>query len=326
MSKKANPTVIGLFIVAGVVLGVTGLVVFSSGNLFSHKQRFILYFDSSMKGMNPGAPVQYRGVTIGKVTEVLIAHNQAPDDRSMPLIVEIDQTSLRRETDRRIEISSDAALQRLVADGLRARLDAANLITGVLMVQLEVSPDNPPPVYHQLKKEYPEIPTAPTDIDVLMRNIARMDVKGIADKLNAILTRLDALLADVDLKATFASVTNLLASVNGVVSSKELTNSLASLHRTLDKFGDLATNIDSRVGPVASDLTNTLDQMQSTLADLRVAVQGMSAMVAPDARLQGQLTGALDQLGRAARAIADLADFLKRNPNALIKGRTPEKP
>jgi paraquat-inducible protein B len=194
------------------------------------------------------------------------------------------------------------------------------------MVQLEVTRDSPPPVYHQLTKEYPEIPTAPTDIDVLMRNIARMDIKGIADKLNSILTRLDTLLAGVDLKAMTSGVTNLLASVSGVVNSKELTNSLTSLHRTLDKFGDLATNLDNRVGPVAGDLTKTLDQVQSTLAELRVTAQGMSAIVAPDARLQGELNRALDQLARAARSISELADFLKRNPNALIKGRSPEKP
>lgn len=53
MSKKANPTVIGAFIVAGLVLGGIGLSVFGSGHLFSKKQKFILYFDGSMKGMSP---------------------------------------------------------------------------------------------------------------------------------------------------------------------------------------------------------------------------------------------------------------------------------
>jgi paraquat-inducible protein B len=87
------------------------------------------------------------------------------------------------------------------------------------------------------------------------------------------------------------------------------------LHRTLDDFDSVAKRID----------TNTLVQVQATLADLRLAVQGVSSMVAPDAPVQTELAGALDQLDHAARSVAELADFLKRNPNALIFGRTPPK-
>jgi paraquat-inducible protein B len=65
--------------------------------------------------------------------------------------------------------------------------------------------------------------------------------------------------------------------------------------------------------------------VQTTLADLRVAIQGMSAAVAPDSPLQAELTSALNQLSNAARSIAELTEFLKRNPDALITGRTPPK-
>ncbi len=315
MSKKANPTIIGAFIVAGLVLGVTGLLVFSSGNLFSKKQKFILYFDGSMKGMNPGAPVQYKGVTIGSVLDVYIAHNQAPDDHTMPVVIQIDQSLLRVKTDRTMDLGSEEELKRMVAGGLRGRLDAASLITGVLMVQLDLMPDAPPPVLHQVEKEYPEIPTAPTNIQALLANLAKLDIQGIADKLNSILARLDTKLGDLDVKAMNAGITNLLASLDRIIGSPELTNSLASLHHTLDDFGALAKNID----------TNTLVQVQATLADLRVAVQGLSTVVAPDAPVQTELTGMLDQLSNAARSIAELTEFLKRNPNALITGRTPPK-
>ena len=315
MSKKANPTVIGVFIVAGLVLGGIGLIVFSSGNLFSKKQKFILYFDGSMKGMSPGAPVQYNGVTIGSVLDVYITHNQAPNDQSMPVVIQIDQSLLQTKTDRMIDLSSEEKLKEMVAKGLRGRLDTASFITGVLMVQLELVTNAPPPVYHQVGKEYHEIPTASTNIQMLLANLAKLDIQGIADKLDSILARLDTKLGEIDVRAMNAGVTNLLASLNRVVGSPELTNSLASLHRTLDDFDSLAKRID----------TNTLVQVQATLADLRLAVQGVSTMVAPDAPVQTELAGALDQLDNAARSIAELADFLKRNPNALITGRTPPK-
>ncbi len=315
MSKKANPTVIGAFIVAGLVLGGIGLSVFGSGHLFSKKQKFILYFDGSMKGMSPGAPVQYNGVTIGSVLDVYIAHNQAPDDDSMPVLIEIDQSMLRVKNDRMLDFGSEAKLKEMVAKGLRGQLDTASFITGVLMVQLQLVTNAPPPVYHQVGKQYHEIPTASTNIQMLLANLAKLDIQGMADKLDSILARLDTKLGDVDVKAINAGVTNLLASLDRIVGSPELTNSLASLHHTLDDIDSLAKRID----------TNTLVQVQATLADLRLAVQGVSSMVAPDAPVQTELTGALDQLDNAARSIAELADFLKRNPNALITGRTPPK-
>ena len=106
MSKKVNPTLLGAFIVAGLVLGVIGLIIFSSTNLFSTKHRFILYFESTMKGMEKGAPVQFKGVTIGTVVDVFIAHNQGPDDHAMPLIIEVDEALLHYTSDRRLNLDT----------------------------------------------------------------------------------------------------------------------------------------------------------------------------------------------------------------------------
>ena len=75
MSKKANPTSIGLFLILGMALGLAAVLIFSSRSLFHTRQKVILYFDTSLKGLNPGAPVKFRGVTIGSVLEVLIRHN-----------------------------------------------------------------------------------------------------------------------------------------------------------------------------------------------------------------------------------------------------------
>jgi paraquat-inducible protein B len=315
MSKKANPTVIGLFIVAGVVLGVAGLIIFSSGNLFSKKHKYILYFEGSMKGMNIGAPVQLKGVTIGSVVDVYVQHNQALDDQASPLIIQIDEKTLHTYTDRRTDLSSKEEIDKLVARGLRAKLDAASFVTGVLMVELSIESNAPPPVYHQIKPEYLEIPTTPTAIQMLLANLGKFDIKAMGDKLNSILAKIDNGLGNLDVKAINAGVTNLLASINQVVGSPELTNSLTSLHNTLDNFGALAKTID----------TNTLVQVQASLADLRTTVQNLSAMTAPDSPVQTELAGALEQLSNAARSIAELTEFLKHNPNALITGRTPPK-
>src|SRR2546422_6787776 len=191
MSKKANPASIGVFLVAGLALGVAGLLVFSSQNLFHPQQKDILYFNASLKGLNPGAPVKFRGVTIGSVAEVLIRHNQASDDFSMPVIIKIDKKLAQSKSDEQLEIGSEARLSLLIGQGFRGGLDAESLVTGVLYIALDILPNASPPQFHQLTPEYEEIPTMPTPIQQLLANLARFDIGGVSQKLNTVLTRLE---------------------------------------------------------------------------------------------------------------------------------------
>src|SRR5262247_3118194 len=99
MSKKANPTSIGLFLICGLALTVAAVLAFTSRSAFHPRQKEILYFSTSLKGLNPGAPVKFRGVTIGSVVEVLIRHNQSNEDFSMPVIITIDKKVVQAKSD-----------------------------------------------------------------------------------------------------------------------------------------------------------------------------------------------------------------------------------
>ena len=328
MSKKANPTFVGLFIVIGLALGLVGLILFSSGKLFSKQHRFILYFNASLKGLNPGAPVKLRGVTIGSVVEVLIAHNQKTNDFAMPVIIEINQNLLQAKSDRQVTTGSRATVEDFVNRGLRGQLDSESLVTGVLYVELEILSDAPPPVFHQLTAEYPEIPTVPSAIQGLMSNLASFDIRGLSEKLHKLLNRLDETVTDLNMRQLSAGMTNLLATMNRVAGAPDLTNSLAALRLTLEDVRALVSKLDGRVDPLAASATNTLHEAQQTLAELRLGVENLNGIVAPHSPLQNDLAKTLDELGTAARAITDLAEFLKRNPNALISGKkiVPPKP
>ncbi len=321
MSQKANPTLIGIFIVSGLALGVVGLVVFGSGNLFSQKERMILFFDSSMKGLNPGAPVKWRGVTIGSVYEVLIRHNQASNDFSNPVIIEVDLEILEKKSDDPMNLDDPAFLKNRIQKGLRGRLDAESLVTGVLYVELAILSDPPRPVFHQLRAEYPEIPTVPTGIQELLANLGRVDFRGISEKLNSLLARLEESLAALDLKKINTGVTTLLASANTVLTSPDLTNSLTELKLTLSEARNLVRDTDGHLSSLSGSATNTLAEADRTLRELRRGLEALSGLIEPDAPFRTDATMALDQVANAARALADLAEFLQRNPNALITGR-----
>jgi paraquat-inducible protein B len=324
MSKKANPTSIGLFIVVGLALAVAGALVFSAGSLFRKQQKYILYFNVSLKGLDPGAPVKFRGVTIGKVQEVLIRHNQSSDDFAMPVIIAIDTKLTQTKSDEHVQFGKDR-LSYLIQQGFRARLDAESLVTGVLYIGMERVPNPPAPVFHQLKPEYPEIPTMPSQVQQLLANLERLDVGGLSEKLNTLLTRVDGSLSQLSVAEINAGLTNLLGSANRLVTTPDLTNSIAALRQTLAQAESLLKRIDGRVDPLADGLTNTLFDARKTLADVRVAVRNVSDLLSPDSAFRSDLMQALEQLGDAGRNIADLADFLERNPNSLLAGKKPPK-
>jgi paraquat-inducible protein B len=323
--KKTNSTALGVFLVIGLALGLAGVLLFSSGSLFHSQQKLILYFDGSLKGLNPGAPVKFRGVTIGKVDQVLIRHNQPTDDFAMPVIITVDKKLAQSKSDQMLQIGSQARLNENIRRGFRARLDAESLVTGVLYVSLDLVPDAPPPMFHQLGPEYIEIPTVPSQVQLLLDHLEHLDLPGISTKLTAVLTRLDTSLGQLDIVRINAGVTNLLGGANQLLASPDLTRSVAALRQTLEHAQGLLARIDARVDPLADSVTNTLFEAQHTLTDVRRVARNLSDLLGPDNAFGSDLTRALEQLGNAGRAVADLAEFLQRNPNALLAGRKKPK-
>jgi len=271
--------------------------------------------------LNPGAPVKYRGVTIGKVAEVLIRHNQASNDFSMPVIISIDKKLAQSKSDEQLEIGSEERLNLLIQQGFRGGLDADSLVTGVLYIALDIVPNAPPPHLHQLTPEYQEIPTMPTPIQQLLATLANSDFGGLAQRLNRVLTRLDSGLSQLNIGGISAEATNLLRSAHELITTLNLTNSIAGVTRTLDRAEALLKRIDGRVDPLVDHFTNTLSDAQQTLAEARRGIQSVVALLGPDASLRADVSQALEELTGASRAIADLAEFIQRNPNAVLTGR-----
>lgn len=306
MSKKINTTSIGLFIVTGVALGVTGLLLFSSSKLFSRTDQYIVYFNQSLNGLNEGAPVKYRGVTIGSVKRVMIQFNQATNDFSMPVVIELDEKLLRERLgagSEEVFTKSSGALH--IKMGLRATLQTESLVTGVLYIDLRRDPNAPPPVFHELTEVYYELPTEETQIQHLMENIGSFDLKSIETNLNALLTKLD----------------NTLGSLQMGQINQGISNDLAAVQTTLEQYRLVGEKLNTHIDPLADSITNTLAEATLTLGQLRGTGENLRTMLAPDSPLRNNLDQALQQLAGASESISSLAEFLKQHPNALITGR-----
>jgi paraquat-inducible protein B len=327
MSKKINTTSIGLFIVTGVALGVTGLLLVSSSKMFSKTRTLIVYFNESLNGLNEGAPVKYRGVTVGSVKQVMIRFNQASNDIAMPVILEIEDKLVHQRLGDAAGVvfytgtTEDRVREQRIKQGLRASLQTESLVTGVLYVDIRINPNAPPPVFHQLEAIYRELPSEPTQIQQLFENLGSLDIHGLQTNLNGLITQLDTTLGHLKMSDINAGVTNLLASVNRLVTNPDITNALAALRPTLDQYRELGAKVTSRVDPLADGITNSLAEADRALAQIRGAGENLRRVLAPDSPVLNELDRTLEQLAGASQSVAALADFLKEHPNALIAGR-----
>ena len=130
---------------------------------------------------------------------------------------------------------TDKVLDVLVQLGLRAQLDLQSLLTGKLQVSFDLFPGTKI-YYANLDKETPELPTIPSGMERLQQQLHKLDLEGMMK----------------DLRQT-------LAAIRSLATSPELAASIASLQSTLDDFGKLARNTNSKVGPLADSATRALD-------------------------------------------------------------------
>lgn len=175
--KKANKTLIGAFVVGAVVLLLIAIMVFGSGALFKQSDKYVLFFDGSIKGLSEGAPVIFRGVKIGNVNSVGLIYNKEMKNVLIPVIIDVELSRVKGVPDK----LGYPDYKKLIEEGLRAKLEIQNFITGQLMIGFDFYPDKPATTY-KIIKNYPELPTMPISPDIF-EIMNEIPIRKIADDL-----------------------------------------------------------------------------------------------------------------------------------------------
>lgn len=311
MGRKANPVIIGAFVVGAVALAVLGVVVFGSGRLFADTTPYVMYFTGSVDGLSVGSPVKFKGVEIGAVKQIQL---DLGEEARIPVWVEIDNRKIvARGADR---LPSDPARLKTAIDrGLRAQLNSQSIVTGLLFVQLDYRPDTPAVLVAPAEAGLNEIPTIPTTLEQaqqaaaeIIANLKEIDFDGFG-------------------KALRASIDGINATVNAPGLQKALQSlpeTLKALNETLGSVQQLATNLDKRSGPLLTSLNQASERTTIAVEQARATLQSMQGLADAGSPLAGQLVGVLEELRGTARSIKLLADYLERNPSALVRGREVE--
>lgn len=304
MSKKANPAMIGAFLIGAVILAVMALFLFGSQQYFTQKQEFIMYFEDSVNGLDVGAPVKFKGVPVGQVKNILIRFNQFKNSSHIPVIVEIDNHELARsiKLDKAVEANGmyDFSIER----GLRGKLVMQSYLTGKLFVELDFYMDQGNPKFVQVKPIYKEIPTVASDFEAIwdtanqvLGQIRELNIAEIGRRVESVVTRLDDGLAEVDFKGISDGMIAATKSVTGA----------------LDGFDSESLNFKE----IFSGANDALEKISNGMGNL-------DGMLRPASTFRYELDGTLHEVKGAAHSIKLLTDLLERNPKVLLTGKRVE--
>jgi phospholipid/cholesterol/gamma-HCH transport system substrate-binding protein len=318
-SKRASPTLVGVFVLGALALAVAGLVVFGSGKLFRRTERFVAVFSGSVNGLSVGAPVKFRGVQVGSVSQILLGlPGMTLPELRIPILIDIDQTTARR-LGAMVNPADPVTLAALIDQGLRAQLQLESIVTGVLFVQLDLFPNTPATFYLPPNSGYLEIPTQPTLLQEASQTAADLVAK----------------LRDIDFEGVATSIRDAARGVSTLTDSPELRQALTAVREAMvDARATLATanhtlvDLKPRIGPFVgrvdggvAQLQKTLERLNQTLGVFETTLTGFNTLTDPRAPLVYQATNTLAELSDAARSVRQLADYLDRNPNAILTGR-----
>ncbi len=317
MAKQANRKLIGGFVVLAVGILAASVVIFGSGDLFKEKREYVLYFDGSVKGLSVGSPVLFRGVQVGAVKRIIIRSHMQDKKSYIPVFVEIYPENFQVVGDRanikEWQENWKENLTLLIKLGLRAQLVSESMITGQLAIEVDMHPDEPIGLKN-LDKDYPEIPTIPSTIARLFKELEKIDLGEMNRRLQSILSGLDTLVNNPELTASMAELDGLLKDARQLVEhlNAKIGPLTDNLNGTMSDARKLLNTADGKLGPLADNLDKTLEDFSKLAKDADTLL---------DPSLSYELETTLKSLSEASRAMQLLAEYLKRHPDALLKGK-----
>lgn len=280
---------------------------------YVRKVPYLLRFNESLRGLSEGAPVEFRGIKVGQVTDVAIAFDPKTMSIKTPVVVELEPDRLIASGFLKTHTPNELAAL-MVQDGMRAQLKTGSLLTGQLYIELDVHPDLPKKKL-LLTGKYPEIPTIPSTMDTLRRNTA--DVLAEIHK--------------IPFNKIGRGLLKTIQGANRLTNSPDLSKAVHTLNITLDEIHELAradgplSKSFGNLNTLSKHLNTKVIKLDESIEKTLRAVRSAMKIARPDSPAAVNLVTALNELSAAARSVRNLADYLERHPEALLHGKGREK-
>ena len=266
---------------------------------FSYREYYLLYFEETVRGLSPGAPVDFYGIKIGEVISIRLLFDQDQLSFRIPVLIALEPD--------RIELSGELAIpeyqvvERLVEKGLRAQQRIGNLLTGQSYISMRIHPDATPQAI-RTEDIYPVLPTIANTVEEIAAT-----AKRLLDQIN-----------DLPLEETLKDIREAARQVKTISESASLESAIDNIDQSFATFKKLTSEFDDGTIP---KLNQVLDQAKDAISRGEQVLSAADTALGEGAPVANNLNRLLLELQDAARAVEALADYLERHPDAIVFGR-----
>ena len=322
---QANKFRLGLFVLTGTVLFITGLFVLGLEGLFVEKAHFVSLFPESVQGLTIGSPVKYKGVPIGTVAKIKIQVK----DKLIRVDMDINLSSFSVEKE--IMNNNDKILffyyfiKKEREKGLRCRLEYAG-ITGLKYIELDYFGAKHPEILIPAPKNMedkiylPSTPSALKDIlkliNTSLESIAKVDFQGLSERLSGVLDGAKKivngpkLLKAIDqMEAMSANLKDSSKVLKDTLTPKKVQEIINNVDKILDKLHLISTRLEDQL--VKAKIADTTDSFRK------------AANSVTDSKLM--ISNTLLKVNQAIDSFTEFINYLNDDPGALLKGKSKEK-
>jgi len=267
---------------------------------------FAILFPGAARGLAEGAAVEINGVRIGAVRRVVLDYDPARNRFVVATEIELQPSLIPGPSGRpRNAAEALAAVDALVRAGLRAQLGNTRLVGGETVVALDIRPEAPPATLGR-SGPVPEIPVG----------VSRQEVA--AELLDEFLQKL----ARAPVEEMIGDVQQAMAALRALATGPELRDTLAALRDGATELRTQAAQLGGKADPILLSLNESVRAANRTIDRATQTLATVERQVGDRSPLMAEVNGMVRELGGAARALRLMADYLERNPDALIRGKS----
>jgi paraquat-inducible protein B len=328
MSREASPKLIGAFVLGAIALLVAGVTIVGGTRWFGDGRTWIAYFPGSVKGLRIGAPVDFRGVMIGEVTDIRLRYDAESGAMQIPVTMELQPERMAIVGEAR-GIEDRAELDRLIERGLRAQLQLQSFVTGLLFVQLDFFPSTPVRLVGAAGGP-PEVPTIASTLEQLEQTVGEItpQVPALLRTLNTLLTQVSTGLggAESDFEQILTDLSSFSASLNRA--SPALDRLVEDGAAAVSAIRAAATTADVILSDNRAAIDTTLAELRTTVGAVRRMADQVNNLVAEnreglrDFTSDGlyEISGLAQDAQRMVEQITRVAEELERDPARFFFG------
>jgi len=310
----SKPAIVGGFVLGGFALAAFAIVFVAGAHLFSRQMHAITYFEGSVAGLTVGAPVTFRGVRVGAVTDIGVNIDMKTLSARIPVHLDLDTSEISiggRDTG-----EPKAVFKSLRRAGLQAQLSMQSLVTGQLAVDLDFRP-GVRATYHGGDINGDEIPSSPSQLQTLEAEIAALPLKQIAE--NARLALLSFKRVADELGPRVGPMVDSLKQA-----SDSARQTMDAAHIAVGHFDGMAVEGKQQLVVNGAELSRLLASSDRAVRDADAVVASLKEVTGPNSQMRDDLTSATRDLAASASSIRTFSHEIARDPSDLIRRGKPK--